>query len=122
MLKSSLLFILLFTVSCAKNTLPYFPGIENFHVTVIPNMVLSDEFVSQVVNPESISMNRSPAVRCLYFRVVSKRPFELRYVADMPGYYCHQIGGFNREDNIILFQWISKISDWAESLKDKCFK
>lgn len=108
---------------CAIGSMPAFPDeIKEHYMTEVKDEEIPSFVISSIENLEDISpMELKQVVRCLKFEVVSKIPYKIKFISEVPMKECHAVGGFKPANFVSLSNWITDVAEWAETRK-KCFR
>lgn len=105
---------------CAGSSLPEFPDIKDHYVVDVKDEVLPAYIATAITNLQEIPAPVE-VVRCLKFEIVSKVPYKIKFIAEVPVKECNGVGGYKPKDSVSLLNWIDDVTKWAET-KKKCFK
>lgn len=113
---------------CSGTSFPEFPESVKFHYAVqvkdnTPNVVLlPEELTTNVVNISEVpAMAEGQVVRCMKFEIVSKYPYKIKFLSEIPIKECNLIGGYTVEDSQSIYSWMDDVAEWADKHKS-CFK
>lgn len=102
-----ILVALILTTSC--KSIPKFPQkLEKYHMILIPQMPLSGEFDSWVVNSDVMprSVNK---LTCLEFQIVQMNPIQVEFLTETEIINCHELAGYQPQEQVELFNWIDDV-------------
>lgn len=95
------LFLLLLLSSCANQIFPEFPPQVGFQRVVI---VKNDK------------------AHCLIFEIVSKFPYKIKYIEEVPLSQCDGLGGFLPKEMQAITAWMDDVHVWAKDREESCSK
>jgi len=90
-------------------SIPKFPEkLEKYHIILIPQMPLSGDIDSFVVNSDVIprSVNK---LTCLEFKIVQMNPIQVEFLSETEIINCHELAGYQPQEQVELFNWIDDV-------------
>lgn len=106
---------------CAIGSMPAFPEqIVNHYMVEVRDEPMPEYVVKAVENVEEIPPMHE-VVRCIKFDIISKIPYKLKFVSEVPLKDCNGVGGYKPDDSMSLYNWMQDVQKWAEKRK-KCFQ
>jgi hypothetical protein len=116
------LILLLFLSGCAVGKFPEFPESVQFHYAILVRdaQKVEQSFLNYVVNAEEMP-KATQAVHCLKFEILSKIPYEIKFLQIVDLTECNLMGGYKPADMQAIHNWAQDVKGWSETRK-KCFK
>lgn len=106
---------------CAAGPFPSFPeSIINHYIVDVRDEEIPAIVKDSIENPEEIPPTHE-VVRCIKFDIVSKIPYRIKFVSEVPMKECSAVGGYKPSDFVTLYNWVNDVYEWAKDRK-KCFK
>lgn len=106
-------------VSCDNEKIPQFPEIKKHYAVLMPGKKLPELFIKSVVNPQEVP---TPVeVECAEYDIVSKHPYQLKFVRIAPTGECSGVGGYKPDDMVLFLNWVDDVMDIATKNRN-CFK
>lgn len=114
--------IFLLIAACAIAPFPKFPDSIQYHyVTEVRDEILPQELTQVIEDAEAIpTIKRTQVARCLKFEIISKIPYKIKYLAEVPLAECNGVGGYKPADSKSLYNWMELAQAWADTRK-RCF-
>lgn len=107
---------------CAVGSFPTFPpDVKNHWLVEVRDEGQPEGLLKAITNRDEIPAMQTEVVRCLQFEIVSKIPYQIKFVAVVPLKDCNGVGGYKPADAISIYNWMDDVAAWAETRK-KCFK
>jgi hypothetical protein len=120
-------------LSCGSSPkLPKFPDITDHWVVEVREEQIFNfeqpiseeqiEFLESIVNLEEIPrLKENEVARCLKFEIVSKIPYQIKFLQQEPMKSCNLVGGYKPKDSVSLYNWLDDVKAAVEKYKH-CFK
>lgn len=109
--------------ACAVGVFPAFPDkVKDHYAILVDGEQIPEVLAKAIINIEDIPEARtSGKVNCAHFKITSKVPYQIQYLAFVPVQECNGVGGWKAPDAKLVYNWFEDGAAWVAK-HQKCFK